>query len=419
MSAPARIVIVGNGQAGIQLVDSLRAGGFAGTITVVGEEEHFPYQRPPLSKDYLAAGGTPGPLPLRARQFFAGARVESLQGVAVTGIDRANRTVALSDGTVLGYDKLVLATGAANRALGVPGAGLGGIFTLRTLAEAEAIRRRLEAVRSAVVVGAGFIGLEFAAAARARGIPVTVLEYASRPMARALTPVTGAWFANAHRRMGTVLRLDEGIAGFASDGAGNVEAAVSTSGETYPADLVLAGVGVVPRTELAESAGLAVENGIAVDGQLRTSDPHIYALGDCASYPSAHAGTRIRLESVQNATDQARHAARSILGTHSPGTPDYAELPWFWSQQGTAKLQIAGLSAPDDRTVVRGDPGTGRFSVFCYRQGTLAAVESVNQPADHLAARRLLAGGLPLAPEQAADLGFDLKAHSRQAPAAV
>ncbi|NKX53201.1 FAD-dependent oxidoreductase [Arthrobacter sp. E918] len=413
------MVVVGNGQAGIQLADSLRKEGHSGPITVIGEEEHFPYQRPPLSKDYLVAaagGGAPAPLPLRAGKFFADNDVDSLLGVAVAGIDRAGHTVTLADGTVLGYSKLVLATGAANRGLTVPGAGLAGIHGLRTLADAEAVHAALGTARRVVVIGAGFIGLEFAAAARARGLEVTVLEYAGRPMARALSPAMSEWFAAAHADMGTVLRLGEGIASFQDDGAGHVAAAVSTTGTVYPADLVLAGVGVSPRTELAEAAGLVVENGVAVDASLRTSDPDIYALGDCASYPQAHAGIRLRLESVQNATDQARHLARTLAGTHPDGQQPYADLPWFWSQQGPLKLQIAGLMHPGDETVVRGDPAAGKFSVFCFRRGELTAAESVNQPADHLAARRLLTHKLPLTPEQATDPDFDLKAYSKAVP---
>ncbi|MCG2620668.1 FAD-dependent oxidoreductase [Arthrobacter sp. I2-34] len=419
-TARDRIVITGNGQAGVQLADSLRAAGFTGDITLVGDEAAFPYQRPPLSKDYLAVrdgGAAPAPLPLRGEKFFADARLDCRTGVAVTGIDRNGHTVNLSDGSVLAYTKLVLATGAANREPAVPGAGLAGIHGLRTLADAEAVHRRLDTVRNAVVIGAGFIGLEFAAAARARGIAVTVLEYADRPMARALSRPTSEWFAAAHRQMGTALRLGEGIASFTGDGAGQVAAAVSTAGHTYPADLVLAGIGVTPRTELAEAAGLAVDNGIAVDASLQTSDPDIYALGDCASYPQAHAGARLRLESVQNATDQARHLAGTLTGTVPAGP--YAELPWFWSTQGALKLQIAGLSAPGDQTVLRGDPRTGRFSVFCYRDGALAAVESVNQPADHMAARRLLAAGRTLTPGQAADPDFDLKAYAKRVPTSL
>ncbi|MCW2132538.1 NAD(P)/FAD-dependent oxidoreductase [Arthrobacter sp. VKM Ac-2550] len=420
---PQNIVIVGNGQAGIQLVDSLRKEGYAGTITVIGEETHFPYQRPPLSKDFMAADKEPKPLPLRAEKFFTDNDVDSRLGVQVTSIDRAGHTVELSDESSISYTTLVLATGAANRELNVPGSDLQGIYGLRTLADAEAVHARLDTVRSVVVIGAGFIGLEFAAAARKRGLDVTVLEYADRPMARALSPVMGNWFAQAHLNMGVDLRLGEGIASFTGGGSvdsegGHVAAAVSTTGETYPADMVLVGIGVIPRTELAEQAGLAVSNGITVDSAMRTDDEDIYALGDCANYPSHHAEARTRLESVQNATDQARHTAKSILDTHDAGR-DYTELPWFWSTQGDLRLQIAGIAHPDDETVLRGNPDNGKFSVFCFRNGRLAAVESVNQPADHMAARRILAQERNLTPEQAADLEFDFKAYSKAAAAGV
>jgi 3-phenylpropionate/trans-cinnamate dioxygenase ferredoxin reductase subunit len=227
-------------------------------------------------------------------------------------------------------------------------------------------------------------------------------------MARALSPVMSSFFAGAHERSGVKLRFGEGIAAF-EERDGQVCAAVSTKGRVYPADLVLVGIGVVPRTELAASAGLAVDNGIIVDGGMRTADPAVFALGDCASYPSHHMGARTRLESVQNATDQARHTARSILG-RSDG---YAGLPWFWSQQGPLKLQIAGLGQLGDETVLRGDPASGKFSVFCYRDGELAAVESVNQPADHMAARRLLGQGRSMSRQDAVDPDFDFKAYSR------
>jgi 3-phenylpropionate/trans-cinnamate dioxygenase ferredoxin reductase component len=403
------VVIVGNGQAGIQLVDSLRTEGYAGRITVLGEEAYFPYQRPPLSKDYMSEAGNPQPLPLRAERFFAEHDVDSRLGVSVTAIDRGARTVTLDGGSRLAYSTLVLATGAANRELSVPGSGLAGIHGLRTLSDAEAVHARLAAARSVVVIGAGFIGLEFAAAARKRGLDVTVLEFADRPMGRALSPAMSGYFAGAHERMGVTLRFGEGIASFEGRD-GRVSAAVSTAGHTYPADLVLVGIGVIPRTDLAAAAGLPVDNGIAVDAGLRTRDPDIFALGDCASYPSRHAGARTRLESVQNATDQARHLARSILGS----SEGYAGLPWFWSQQGPLKLQIAGLSQHADQTVLRGDPAAGKFSVFCYRNGELAAVESVNHPADHMAARRLLGQARSISPADAADPAFDFKAYSRE-----
>ena len=412
MNTMEKIVIVGNGQAGIQLVDSLRVEGHTGPITVIGEEPHDPYHRPPLSKDYLAAGKAPQPLPLRAGKFFADNDVDSRLGVSVTAVDRESRTVTLDDGSRLAYSTLVLATGAANRGLNVPGSTLGGIHGLRTLSDAEAIHAGLDGTRSVVVIGAGFIGMEFAAAARQRGLDVTVLESADRPMARALSPAMSSYFADAHERNGVKLRFGEGIAAFEGRG-GHVSAAVSTTGQSYPADLVLVGIGVVPRTELAATAGLAVDNGIIVDGGMRTADPAIFALGDCASFPSHHTGARTRLESVQNATDQARHTARSILGR----SERYAGLPWFWSQQGPLKLQIAGLGRHGDETVLRGDPASGSFSVFCYRDGELAAVESVNRPADHMAARRLLTQGRSISPQDAVDPDFDFKAFSQAVPA--
>lgn len=406
------IVIVGNGQAGIQLVDSLRAEGYTGAITIIGEEEHFPYQRPPLSKDYMGPDQQPQPLPLRAERFFSENDIDSRLGVQVAAINRYAHTVALADGSTIGYSKLVLATGAGNRELTVPGSGLDGIYGLRTLADAEAVHARLDRVRSVVVIGAGFIGLEFAAAARQRGLEVTVLEFADRPMGRALSPVMSRWFAQAHRDTGVNLRLGEGISSFVGTDGGHVEAAISTAGHIYPADMVLVGIGVIPRTELAEASGLHVENGITVDTNMRTDDPDIYALGDCANYPSHHARTRTRLESVQNATDQARHTAKSLINGHG-NSGDYRELPWFWSTQGKLRLQIAGIAHPDDDTVLRGNPADGKFSVFCFRNSLLTAVESVNQPGDHIAARRLLAQPDSITPDQAADPNFDIKAHSK------
>jgi 3-phenylpropionate/trans-cinnamate dioxygenase ferredoxin reductase subunit len=258
------------------------------------------------------------------------------------------------------------------------------------------------------VVGAGFIGLEFAAVAVKRGVAVTVLEAAARPMGRGLSPQMSDYFTGAHLRMGTDLRLGEGLAALRG-ASGTVTAAVGSSGLEYPADLVVLGVGVRPCDELARGAGLAVDNGIAVDAQLRTSDPDIYAVGDCASFPGDASGRRLRLESVQNAVDQGRHVASAILGSAAP----YAEVPWFWSNQGPLRLQIAGLVSPGDSTVLAGDEAGGRFSVFCFRNGRLVAVESLNRPADHMAARRVLAAGDLPTPEQVADPAFSLKDHAK------
>ncbi len=406
-----RVVIVGGGQAGVQVADSLRSAGATGPITIVADEAPVPYQRPPLSKDYMAKGGDPAPLPLRGGDFFAERDIALDTGRAVVAIDREAREVDLADGSRIPYDALVLATGARNRDLKVPGSDLDGVLGLRTLEDAERLRSVVETARRVVVVGAGFIGLEFAAAARSHDIEVTVLEFAERPMGRALTPAMSDWFATAHGNIGVNLRLGEAIATI--EGAeGHVTHVTSTRGHTYPADVVVMGVGVVPATELALQAGLEVDNGIAVDAHLQTSDPHIWAVGDCVSFPSGHAGARVRLESVQNATDQARHVAQMILGEErSP----YGAVPWFWSNQGPYRLQIVGLVGPGMTSVVRGDPDANKFSVFVFDGDKLAAVESVNSPADHMAARRLLESGRGLTPQQAGDPAFDLKAYSRGA----
>ncbi|MBB3053175.1 3-phenylpropionate/trans-cinnamate dioxygenase ferredoxin reductase subunit [Prauserella isguenensis] len=383
--------------------------GHAGPLTLVGDESAPPYQRPPLSKEHLDTADAE-PLPLRGMQFFAEQRIELCTGASATMIDRSGRRVHLSDGRQLPYDSLVIACGATNRSLPVPGSDLEGVHSLRTLADAEAVRAAMAGCDSALVVGAGFIGLEFAAAARKRGLPVTVVEAAARPLGRALSAEMAEHIAEAHRSTGVDLRLGTGVTAFLGDN-GRVRGAIGTDGTEYTADLVLVGIGVVPRDELAIQAGLTVDDGIVVDEHLRTSDPDIYAIGDCASFPHPLQGNRIRLESVQNATDQARHVAAAILGREDPG--GYRELPWFWSHQGPMKLQIAGLRLPDDRALVLGDPAEGKFSVCSYRGERLVAVESLNRPADHMAARRLLAEGRAPAPERLDDPGFSLKVFAR------
>ncbi len=398
-----RTFIIGAGQAGVQVADSLRAEGYAGEITILNDEAAFPYQRPPLSKDYLAADSAGTALPLRGPDFFASKDITLRPGAAVA-VDTAARRVTLADGSTLGYTHLVFATGAANRQLPCPGASLPGVHALRTLDDAQNLQAALANAQRVVVIGAGFIGLEFAAAARSRELEVTVLEFAPRPMGRALSATSSEWFATRHRDEGIDLRLNEGVASI--ERAGNGLVVESTTGDRYPADLVLYGVGVAPRTELAEAAGLATDNGILVDSGLRTAADGVLAVGDCASFPNAHTGSRTRLESVQNATDHGRHAARSIMGHHT----DYAETPWFWSTQGNLRLQIAGISHPDDLPVLLGDPASGKFSIALLRDGVLVAVESVNSAADHIAARKLVGRGIALDPATLTDPGFSLKA---------
>ncbi|MFD9669067.1 NAD(P)/FAD-dependent oxidoreductase [Rhodococcus sp. NPDC059968] len=405
------IVIAGAGHAGVQLADSLRGEGFTAPITLVNNENGLPYQRPPLSKDFLTAGGSPQTLPLKARKFFADNDITLIESNPIVRIDRSACAVQLANQETLSYSDLVLAIGARNRSLPVPGAQLDGVHYLRTASEASLLHTALTTARTAVVIGAGFIGLEFATAARTRGIAVTVIEHGQRPMARVLSEEMSQHFAYAHASAGIRLVFGEAINALEGDNF-RVCAAIGQSGERYPADIVVIGIGVEPNTELATAAELSTRNGIAVDPYLRTSDEHIWAIGDCAHFPCTHAGAPTRLESVQNAVDHARALARTLSGTPT----EYHQVPWFWSHQGPHKLQIAGIAGKLDDSVVHGDPPNGKFSVFRFRNGALTCVESLNSPAVHIAARKILASPLRLTLEDIAIENFDLRRLVKRLP---
>jgi len=400
------VVIVGAGQAGCQVAASLREEGFDGEITLVGAEAHLPYQRPPLSKGHLTGKVDRERLFLRTSAWFTEQRIELRLGQAVDRLDTATRKVCLTDGEVLGYDVLVLATGSRHRELDVPGRDLGGVVALRTLCEADALRDRLAAARDVVVVGGGFIGLEVAATAAALRRSTTVLELGPRLMGRVLSEPTANFLLRAHRERGIRVELGTEVRGLAGR-HGRVQSVTTSANEVLPADLVLLGVGALAEDCLARAAGLTVDQGIVVDEVLRTSDPAIHAIGDCARLISPWArGSSVRLESVQNAVDQARCVARHIVGRSEP----YTALPWFWSDQGELKLQIAGLAAGHHDTVLVGSPGQSAFSVWCFAADRLIAVESVNAVKDHLTARKILAAGIPVTPAQVAAEGFSPKA---------
>jgi 3-phenylpropionate/trans-cinnamate dioxygenase ferredoxin reductase component len=400
------VVIVGTGQAGFQTASSLRQGGFEGEITLVGEEPELPYQRPPLSKAFLKGEGDPGEVHLRPETFFESKAIGLVSGDRAEAIDRERRTLELASGRVLNYEHLVLATGSRPRALPVPGSELDGILQLHTVADAQALRERLAGQPRLVVVGGGFIGLELAASARERGAHVTVVEALDRTMARAVTPATSEHFQTLHAGEGVTILFDSTVARFTGVGAvSGVELGDSTVLDT---DLVVIAIGILPNVELAERAGLAVRDGIVVDETLRTSDPAVWAIGDCANYPSAQLGRSVRLESVQNATDHGRAVAAAITGEPAA----YEALPWFWSDQHSRKLQIAGLLHGHDSAVLRGDPRGDAYSVFCFDGDQLVCVESVNRMPDHMAARKLLAAGRTIEPDHAADEAFDLKAYA-------
>lgn len=400
----AGVVIVGGGQAGFQVASSLRTGGYAGPVHLISAESAPPYQRPPLSKGLLLRKMDAGRLPFRQLNFYATSGIDLVLGETVSAIDRTARTVTTANGHQFRYDALVLTTGTRVRPLPVPGAELDGVVYLRTLEDSERLRERLEACRQAVVIGGGFIGLEVAAAARMLAKPVTVLEAAERLMGRVVAPVISQFYAELHRGRGVEVELGARIERLEGEG-GRVQAVVMADGRRYPADLVVVGIGVLPNAELAAAAGIACENGILVDEHGRTSDPRVFAAGDCANHPNRYARGRIRLESVQNAIDQARSVAAAILGQDEP----YDAVPWFWSDQYEVKLQMAGLSLGHDAQVVRGDVASGRFSVFYFAGGRLIAIDSVNRAGDHMAGRKLLAGGVAIDIDQAADESFDLK----------
>ncbi|MFF4180065.1 NAD(P)/FAD-dependent oxidoreductase [Streptomyces sp. NPDC001750] len=439
---PASVVVIGAGQGGHQTAKSLRERGYEGRITLIGEEDTLPYERPPLSKAYLKGETDETHLWLRPEAYYARQAIDRVTGTVVA-IDRAARSVRLADGSSYGYGHLVLATGARPRMPQLPGAGLRGVHTLRTVRDAAALRDALAAATAgapggaarAVVVGAGFIGLEFSAVARESGCEVTVVEALDRPMARVVSARTAAHFTGLHRRRGNRLIYGQGVTAFHDDGHGRVAAVGTADGRRLPADLVLVGIGVVPRTELAEAAGLAVSGGIVVDAGLLTGDPCISAIGDCAIFPlsgpgtqprpqrgsdwqpasesesEARSRTRMRLESVQNAVGHARLVAERLTGAPRP----YDELPWFWSDQFGTTVQIAGIGDGHDAEVVlAGSPDADAFSVLLFRQEALIAVESVNRPGDHMAARRLLGDGLPLSRAEAARAGFSLTEHLRR-----
>ena len=401
------IVIVGAGQAAAQAILTLRQKKFDGRITLVGEEDLPPYQRPPLSKKYLAGELDRERLFLRPLAFYEKNGVDLQLGVRAEELDPDRRRVRLNDGRSLDYDGLLLATGSRVRRLNIPGSDLPGIHYVRNVADVDSISEAFRPGNQLVVVGAGYIGLEVSAVAVSRGLQVTVLEAVNRVMARVVCPEVSQFYFDYHTRSGVDIRCGTTIGSFV--GNGRVEAVSAASGELFPCDLAIVGIGIEPVVEPASSAGLICENGIRVDEFARTGDKAIVAAGDCTNHPSLLYGRRVRLESVQNAIDQAKIAAASLLGEDQP----YETVPWFWSDQYDLKLQIAGLSQDHDRVVIRGEPDSSGFAAFYLRDGKLQAVDAVNSPKDFMLGKRLImqraAPSLELLADPATDLAELLK----------
>jgi len=404
----ANVIVIGAGQAGGDVVTQLRQNGFSGDLILIGDEPHLPYLRPPLSKAFLAGEVTADSLQTKGAAAYEKAAVTVRTGARVQKIDRHEKRISLENGEVLAYGHLVLATGGRPRMMKVPGAGLKNIFYLRTIADVEALRAAFLPGRRVVIVGGGYVGLEVASIAVKKGLDVTVLEGAPRVLVRVTSPEMSAFYERIHRREGVKIRTGIAVSGFLADPAGERVAAVECGDEdTVAADLVIVGIGLIPNTELAESAGLLVDNGIVVNEHAQTSDPHIYAIGDCAAH--AHhefLKRKVRLESVPNATEQARIAAAAICGKTVP--PHGA--PWFWSDQYDLKLQMVGLSDGYDEVVLRGDPESESFIAIYLKNGGVIAADAVNRIGDFMAAKRLVAEGKAIPREALADESESLKA---------
>ena len=393
------VTIIGGGQAAGQLVVSLRSDGFSGGIRLIGEEPHLPYQRPPLSKKFLSGEAGIDAVTLRPRDVYDKDHAELVLGVSVQSIDRTSRKLTLADGRVFDFDVLVLATGARARPLPAPGAGLSGVHVLRGIDDSLALKAALAPGKRLAVIGGGYVGLEAAATATKLGASVTVIEAMPRLMARVASPELADHMLAVHQDNGVIVRLSTSVTALRGSGRSGVDAVVVEHGPPVAADIVLVGIGAIANTELAQAAGLDVANGITVDSFMRTSDPAILAIGDCANHPSRFAGGRLRLESVQGAVDQAITASRTICGKPEA----YDKVPWFWSDQYEERLQMAGVAGADDATVLRRYDDPRQFAVWRVRDGRLTSVEAVNSSKDYMAGRRLIESGAPVDTARLAD----------------
>lgn len=404
MSTNAGTVIIGAGQAGLSCAAELRRRKYDGPVTLIGAEPHLPYQRPPLSKAYLAGEMPVDRLWLKPEAFYPASDVACLTNIRVTAIDRDAREVVLADSQRIGFEHCVIATGGEARIPPIPGANLPGVEVLRNLGEADHLSAALKGAQSLAVIGAGYIGLEVAASARKRGLQVTVLEAAERPMARTASPILGGWFGAIHRGYGVDLRVSTPVSSIIEKD-GKAAGVMLADGETVEAGCILLAAGLAINTGLAEAAGLDCGDGILVDAACRTSDPSIYACGDVARFHSALYGRSIRLESVQNAIEQGKAVAAAITGAEV----SYDPVPWFWSDQYALKLQIAGLIDGADEIVRRGDPEMGNFAVFHLKEGRIIACEAVNSAPEYMAAQKLISSGKPVDPDALRNLDVAMR----------
>ena len=397
----AGMVIIGAGHAAGQAAASLRQEKYEGEITIIGDEPHVPYQRPPLSKQYLSGEQALERVYIRPEKFYADKGVTLKLGVSATAIDPAAHTVTTSDGDTVEYEKLIIATGSRARILNIEGSNLGGIHYLRTISDVDAIRDQMAPGKNLVIVGGGYIGLEVASVAVEAGLTVHVLEMEERILQRVTTPQMSEYYHNLHTSRGVNIHTNTGVTGFA--GEGDVAKVLCGEDRSFDADLVIVGIGIIPNIELAQEAGLDCENGIVVDDHCRTSDPDIYAAGDCTNHPNPLLDRRLRLESVPNAMEQARVCASNMLG----GDKIYSSMPWFWSDQYELKLQMVGFSADGNEQVIRGDMAANQFAVFYLKDGVVVSADAVNSPKEFMVCKQLV--GKPVDKAALANPDTDLK----------
>jgi len=397
------VVIAGAGHGAGQIIASLKQHKFAGRIVLIGEESHLPYQRPPLSKKYLAGELTAERLHFKPASFYEDPQIDVRLNTRIDAIDRDAHQVRISEGESIAYDKLILAIGSRVRRVSVPGSQLPGVHYLRSIDDVDAIRDGIASSKRLVIVGAGYIGLEVAAVCRKLGMDVTVIEMQDRVMSRVVSANVSDFFQLEHTNQGVKLLLSTGLEAFA--GRRRLKLVITDTGHTIRADLVVVGVGIVPNTELAAAADLDVDNGIVVNDQCQTGDPDVYAIGDCTSHPNSIFAERMRLESVHNALEQAKTAASNICGVES----HYSQVPWFWSDQYDLKLQIAGLSRGYDQVVLRGDPSSKSFACLYLKDGVLIAIDAINAARDFVQSKALIAKRAVVDVESLADADVAIK----------
>jgi 3-phenylpropionate/trans-cinnamate dioxygenase ferredoxin reductase subunit len=397
----AAMVIVGAGQAAGQAVASLRQEGHKGEILLLGEESHPPYQRPPLSKQYMSGELPIERLYLRPEKFYADQGIDLRTGVVVDRLDLNAQLIQTTSGETYSYEKLLIATGSRPRLLNISGSELEGIHYLRTIDDVDGIRNEMVAGRKLVIVGGGYIGLEVASVAVTAGLDVSVLEMEDRILQRVTTPEMSSFYHQLHTDRGVQLLTNTVVTGFT--GEGSVSGVQCGDGTELAADFVIVGIGIIPNIEFADAAGIACDNGIVVNGHCQTSNANVYAAGDCTNHPNPILDRRLRLESVPNAMEQARVAANNMCG----GDKTYAAVPWFWSDQYELKLQMVGFSDDGDKQVIRGDQSANQFAVFYLKEGAIVAVDAVNSPREFMVCKQLY--GRQVDPEKLADSNVDLK----------